>query len=91
MNARLIAYQIQDLECTKCKLVKNTILGDLCNCTGRFKNTHCDIPLEKLQNKNLLNEHSDIKILLSLLQNIGRIQEMKLLQSLATSKLKFVK
>lgn len=90
LNARLIAYQIQDIECKKCKMIKNTILGTLCHCTGRFKNTHCDIELDKLQNKNLLNQHSDIKILLRLLQNIGRIQEMKLLQSVAESKLRVV-
>lgn len=87
VNARLIAFQIQDVECTKCKLIKNTLLGSLCSCTGRFKNTHCDIPLNKLQNKNLLNEHSDIKILLNLLKNIARIQDMKLLHSVTSSKL----
>lgn len=90
MNSRLIAYQIQDLECTKCKMIKNTILSTLCSCTGRFKNTHCDISLNKLQNKNLLNEHSDIKILLKLLRNIARIQGMKLLSSVAESKLRVV-
>ena len=88
LNSRLIAFQIQDIECTKCKMIKNTILGSLCSCTGKFKNTHCDISLNKLQNKNLLNEHSDIRILLQLLRNIAKIQDMKMLHSIAESKLR---
>ena len=90
MNARLISFQIQDIEWAKCKLIKNTVLGTYCSCTGRFKNTHGDIKLNKLQNKNLLNEHSDIKILLKLLNNIARIQSMKLLKSITDYKLTIV-
>ena len=90
LNSRLIAFQIQDLEWVKWKMIKNTVLGSLWSWTGKFKNTHGDIALSKLQNKNLLNEHSDIKILLKLLNDIARIQNMKLLKSLTDSKLKII-
>lgn len=86
LNARMISFQIQDYECRRCHLVKNTVLGKLCSCSGRFKNTHCDIPLEKLQNKNLLNQHSDIRILIGLLWKISMRQDMKLLECVTKTK-----
>ena len=87
----MISFQIQDIECKKCSMVKNTILGRLCNCAGTFKNTHGDIPLQKLQNKNLLNQHADIRILISLLWTISKNkQNMKLLESITLSKSKIL-
>ncbi|CAI2378542.1 unnamed protein product [Moneuplotes crassus] len=90
LNARLISYQIQDIECRSCHLIKNTLLGKLCNCSGKFKNTHCDIKLKDLQNKNLLNQHADIRILIELLWNISKKQEMKLLQCMTESRSKIL-
>ena len=86
INSRVTAHQIQDFECQKCKLIKENLLGNMCSCTGIYKNTNGDIPLEKLQNKNLLNSHSDIKILISLVKNIARRHQMKMLYRILVSK-----
>ena len=40
LTSRMISYQIQDIECKNCKMIKNTVLGKICSCTGTFKNTH---------------------------------------------------
>ena len=90
VNARVIAHQIQDFECNKCKLVKENLLGSMCSCTGIYKNTNGDICLKNLQNKNLLNSHSDVQILLELIKNIARRHQMKMLYRIVLTKQTFI-
>ena len=90
LNNRVISHQIQDVECTKCEMIKDKILGHYCSCTGRYKNTQGDIPLKKLQNKNLLNTHSEVKVLIKLLKNIARIQKFKMLYRISDMKMRLV-
>lgn len=37
VNRRLISYQLQDLECKQCKMVKNSVVSRYCECTGAFQ------------------------------------------------------
>lgn len=36
VNRRLVQYQIQDLVCQQCRMVKNTIVPRYCECTGGY-------------------------------------------------------
>lgn len=37
VNRRLISYQMQDLKCKQCKMVKNSVVSKYCDCTGAFQ------------------------------------------------------
>lgn len=62
VNKRLISYQMQDLKCKQCKMVKNSVVSKYCECTGAFLQTIGNLPPEKLRNQNLLNHMTDIKL-----------------------------
>lgn len=36
VNRRLITYQMQDLKCKQCKMVRNSVVGKYCDCTGQY-------------------------------------------------------
>jgi len=36
LNRRIVSYQLQDLKCVKCKMVKNSLVSRYCECTGMF-------------------------------------------------------
>lgn len=39
LNRRIVGYQLQDLKCKKCKMVKNSTVSRYCDCTGLFVQT----------------------------------------------------
>jgi hypothetical protein len=54
-----------------------------CQCTGKLNQTAgFELP-EKLKNQNLLNQMTDIRLLVRLLRNFGERHDMKMLQSAA--------
>ena len=80
VNKRLIAYQMQDLVCKQCKMVKNTIVSHNCECTGVYLQTAGHMEPEKLRNPNLLNQMTDIKLFMQLIQNFANFHSMHLLK-----------
>jgi len=46
---------MQDLKCNKCKMVKNELVSQYCECTGTYEQTIGNVIPEKLKNQNLLN------------------------------------
>lgn len=80
VNKRLIAYQMQDLVCKQCKMVKNTIVSQNCDCTGVYLQTAGHMEPEKLRNPNLLNQMTDIKLFMQLIQNFANFHSMHLLK-----------
>lgn len=56
VNRRLVSYQMQDLSCLNCRMVKNSLVSAYCECTGAYKQTQGNVAPEKLKSPNLLNE-----------------------------------
>eukprot|EP00347_Sterkiella_histriomuscorum_P016015 403354822 len=83
LNRRAVGYQIQDLKCIKCLMVKNTIVSRYCQCTGQFKATVGYEKPEKLKNSNLLNNITDIKLFVQLMRNFGTYHNMPILKDTA--------
>lgn len=71
MNRRAVGYQLQDLKCLKCKMVKNSLVSRYCDCTGLYTQTIGNQAPEKLRNQNLLNNMTDIRLFLSLMRNFA--------------------
>ena len=82
-NRRLVSYQLQDLKCKQCKMVRNSCVAKYCECTGAYLQTIGHIEPEKLKNQNLLNQMTDIKIFMSLLRNFANYHQMALLKDTA--------
>jgi len=36
LNKKAVSYQMQDLKCKKCLMVKNHLVGSYCKCTGQY-------------------------------------------------------
>lgn len=36
LGRRVVGYQMQDLKCVKCKMVKNSLVSSYCECTGTY-------------------------------------------------------
>ena len=49
-NRRLVSYQLQDLKCKQCKMVRNSCVAKYCECTGAYLQTIGHIEPEKLKN-----------------------------------------
>lgn len=79
VNRRLISYQMQDLKCKQCNMVKNSIVSQYCECTGAYIETAGNVAPEKLRNQNLLNPNTDINVFMSLVRNFGTYHEMSML------------
>ena len=71
VNRRLITYQMQDLKCKQCKMVKNSVVGKTCECTGQYLQTIGFEQPEKLRNMNLLNHMTDIRLFMQLMRNFA--------------------
>jgi DNA polymerase epsilon subunit 1 len=87
MNRRVVSYQLQDLKCIKCKMVKNSLVSPYCECTGLYSQTIGYEQPEKLRNQNLLNSVSDIKLFLQLMRNFANHHEMHVLKDAAQKQL----
>ena len=71
LNKRMVNYQMQDLKCRQCHMINNQNVRRSCSCTGRFMQTvGFELP-EKLKNQNLLNQMTDIRLVVRLLRNFG--------------------
>lgn len=82
LNSRLITYQMQDLQCTACRMINNGLMNERCTCTATFKQTVGNQLPENLRNRNLLNPQTDIRLLIKLLRNFAqRCQMSTLLES----------
>jgi hypothetical protein len=79
-NRRLISYQMQDLKCKQCKMVRNSTVSKYCECTGAYIQTVGNVAPEKLRNSNLLNQMTDIKVFMSLLRNFATYHQLSLLR-----------
>ena len=76
---------MQDLSCTKCKMVKNTLTATNCDCTGSFVQTRGNLAPEKLKSPNLLNEMSCLKTFVHLLRNFATLHGFRILTDTANS------
>jgi len=74
LEKRIVAFQLQDLKCTKCFLIKNSNLLRHCSCTGTFENS---MNKSKSTSKNLLKLETDIKLLISLLERVSEASKME--------------
>ena len=79
-NRRLISYQMQDLKCTQCAMVKNSIVSKYCDCTGAYAQTIGNEQPDKLRNQNLLNQMTDIKLFMQLLRNFASYHNLTILK-----------
>jgi len=79
VQRRLLSYQMQDLKCQKCKMVKTGQLTKYCSCTGKYRKT---LGIEKNTNTNLLNLATDINLFVLLMKRIAVHHKMELLGSL---------
>ena len=77
VQRRAIAYQMQDLKCEKCKMVRTNLLTRLCKCTGNYKTTLGNGQV----NTNLVNMGTSVKWFVLLMKRIGVYHKMELLQS----------
>jgi len=83
LNRRLVSYQLQDLKCKNCKMVKNSVVSPYCECTGEFEQTMGHIQPEKLRNQNLLNQMTDVQVFFQMLRNFAQSHQMAMLQETA--------
>jgi DNA polymerase epsilon subunit 1 len=72
VNKRLVSYQMQDLACKKCKMVKNNLCAQYCDCTGEYEQTQGQKEPGQLPTPNLLNEMSDIRLFMALMRNFAQ-------------------
>lgn len=72
VNKRLVSYQMQDLACKKCKMVKNNLSAQYCDCTGEYEQTQGMKDPGQMQTPNLLNEMSDIRLFMALMRNFAQ-------------------
>ena len=83
LHRRIVSYQLQDLKCIKCKMVKNSLVSKYCDCTGMYVQTIGNQMPEKLKNPNLLNNMTDIRLFLQLMRNFGVFHSMSMLKDTA--------
>ena len=83
VNRRLVQYQMQDLVCQQCKMVKNSVVSKYCDCTGGYKQTIGHLPPEKLKNQNLLNNVVDIQLFMQLIRNFASHHSLTILRDTA--------
>jgi DNA polymerase epsilon subunit 1 len=79
-NRRLISYQMQDLKCKQCHMVKNSIVSKYCDCTGAYLQTIGNQQPDKLRNQNLLNQMTDIKLFMQLIRNFASYHNFTILK-----------
>lgn len=79
-NRRLISYQMQDLKCKQCSMVKNSVVSRYCECTGAYLQTIGNQQPEKLKNQNLLNQMTDIKLFMQLMRNFANYHSFTILR-----------
>jgi len=80
VNRRLISYQMQDLICKQCKMVRNSIVSKYCECTGAFLQTSGNQNPEKLRNRNLVNHMTDIKLFMELVRSFATFHNLHVLR-----------
>jgi len=64
-------------------MVSNSIVKRYCECTGKLTQTAGFEMPEKLKNQNLLNQMTDIRLVIKLMRNFGQRHEMKMLHAAA--------
>ena len=82
-NRREVGYQLQDVKCIKCKMVKNSIVSRYCECTGHYIQTVGDQKPEKLRNPNLLNNMTDVRLFMQLMRNFAVYHDMAILKDVS--------
>ena len=80
VNRRLISYQMQDLVCKQCRMVKNSVVSKYCECTGAYLQTVGNTLPEKLKNPNLLNNMTDVKLFMQLMRNFASYHKLHILR-----------
>jgi len=80
VTRRLISYQLQDLKCKACGMVKNSVVSKHCDCTGEFVQTNGHMKPETLKNQNLLNQMTDINLFMQLIRNFANYHSFTLLK-----------
>ena len=90
LNRRVVTYQMQDLQCTACKMINNQLMNERCTCTATFRQTVGNVPPEKLRNQNLLNPQTDITLFTRLLRNFAELHEMHTLRETAAKMLELM-
>lgn len=80
VNRRLISYQMQDLKCKQCGMVKNTVVSRYCECTGAYDQTIGTVEPEKLKNQNMLNQMTDIGTFMRLMRNFANYHGLNVLR-----------
>jgi len=90
VNRRLVQYQMQDLVCLQCKMVKNSVVSKYCDCTGCYKQTIGHALPEKLQNQNLLNNVIDIQLFMQLIRNFANYHSLTILRDTAEQILQII-
>lgn len=83
LNRRVTSYQMQDLKCKRCKMVKNKLVGEYCDCTGSYLQVLGDKQPSDLKSLNMLNSQTDIKLFCRLLRNFAFLHEMGVLEDVA--------
>ena len=83
LSRRIVSYQLQDLKCVKCKMVKNSLVSRYCECTGMFTQTQGNELPEKLKNPNMLNQMTDIRLFIQLMRNFATHHELPTLKETA--------
>lgn len=83
LNRKVIGYQMQDLKCKKCKMVKNHLVGNYCKCTGQYQQTMGNKQPSELKNPNMLNTQADLKLFVKLVRNFANIHEMPVLKEVS--------
>eukprot|EP01022_Parablepharisma_sp_SALTPOND_P011850 TRINITY_DN1509_c0_g2_i1.p1 TRINITY_DN1509_c0_g2~~TRINITY_DN1509_c0_g2_i1.p1 ORF type:complete len:2157 (+),score=297.67 TRINITY_DN1509_c0_g2_i1:3876-10346(+) len=79
VQRRILSYQMQDLKCEKCKMIKTGLLGKYCECTGKYALT---LNKKKSGSTNLLNLNTDVNLFILLMKRIAVHHRMDLLGSI---------